>query len=67
MNTADFITVCLVFAVLPMVGGYLLGYRAGIKRGEAEGWLEHYDECVARDRARRRRNGQFKSAKGGAA
>lgn len=66
MNSADFLIVCVVFAVFPMVGGYILGWRAGFKKGEAEGWLEHYDECVSRDRARRQRNGQFKSTKGAA-
>ena len=61
MSTPDFLTVCLVFAVFPMIAGYIIGHRAGFKKGEATGWLEHYDECVSRDRARRQRNGQFKA------
>jgi hypothetical protein len=66
VNTSDFITVCIVFGVLPLVVGYVTGWRAAFKKGKAEGWLEHYDECVSRDRARRQRNGQFKTTKGAA-
>ena len=66
MSTSDFLIVCVVFAVFPMVGGYILGWRAGFKRGESEAWLDHYFAGVSRDRARRQPNGQFKSTKGAA-
>jgi len=36
-------------------------YEVGIRRGRAIGWIEHYESCVARDRSRRQRNGQFKA------
>ena len=62
MNDASNIIVTAVaFSVLPLIVGYIVGYRAGVKHGHAEGWLEHYSACVARDRARRQRNGQFKA------
>ena len=61
MSTPDFLTACLVFAVFPMIAGYIIGYRVGFKKGEAEAWLDHYFAGVARDRARRQSNGQFKA------
>jgi hypothetical protein len=61
MITTDFLIVCLVFAVFPMIAGYILGYRVGFKKGEAEAWLDHYFAGISRDRARRQRNGQFKA------
>lgn len=64
MNVTDFLIVLFAFGVLPLVGGYALGYRAGRKRGEADAWLDHYFAEVERNRARRQRNGQFKSTKG---
>ena len=39
----------------------IAAYELGIRRGRAIGWIEHYESCVARDRSRRQRNGQFKA------
>ena len=39
----------------------IAAYGVGIRRGRALGWIEHYESCVARDRSRRQRNGQFKA------
>ena len=64
MNVTDFLIVLFAFGVLPLVGGYALGYRAGRKRGEADAWLENYFGNVERDRARRESNGRFRSVKG---
>lgn len=66
MNVTDFLIVLFAFGVLPFVGGYALGYRAGIKRGKADAWIENYFANVERDRARRESNGRFRSMKGAA-
>lgn len=59
MNSQDVVVLCLwcLIVGVPLA----LGYRWGFRRGKALGWQEHYFECVARDRARRQRNGQFKA------
>jgi len=51
----------LTAAAFAWIAGWNVGYKKGRDRGIAEGWNEHREECVARDRARRQRNGQFKA------
>jgi hypothetical protein len=51
----------LLFLLLIALGSYLLGFRLGTRRGKAEGWMDAYFDSVAKDRARRHRNGQFKA------
>lgn len=57
--STPFLIGSLIFAAVYLVG-YFLGYRKAFRRGKAIGWQEHYFECVARNRARRQRNGQFR-------
>lgn len=59
MSASDVVVLCLwcLIVGVPLA----LGYRWGLRDGKALGWQEHYFECVARDRARRQRNGQFKA------
>jgi len=64
--STSFLLGSLIFALIYLLG-YLLGYRKAFYRGKAVGWQEHYFECVARNRARRQRNGQFRSLKNGGA
>lgn len=56
----DIIGVCIGVAFALCFASYMAGYRVGFKKGEAEAWLDHYFAGVARNRARRQRNGQFK-------
>jgi len=58
MNDA-FIFIASGIAALALAS--IAAYEVGIRRGRAIGWIEHYESCVARDRSRRQRNGQFKS------
>ena len=52
----------LLFAVA-VAAAVACAFEIGMRRGKALGWQEHYFECVARNRARRQRNGQFKSTR----
>jgi hypothetical protein len=51
----------LVFTWSAWSYGKDYGFKKGRDEGIAIGWNEHREECVARDRARRQRNGQFKA------
>lgn len=58
MNATELsLVVAIVVGLAGMAGGYAIGFR----RGQAVGWLDHYFKTVAEDRARRERNGRFKS------
>jgi hypothetical protein len=52
---------CILSAFAGAAAGWAAGFEKGRTRGIAEGWNEHREECVARDRARRQRNGQFRA------
>jgi len=55
-SVAFYIAAAAVVALSSFVAFYY-----GRKRGIALGWLEHYEQTVARDRARRDKRGQFKA------
>ena len=53
--------IIIVSGILALALASIAAYELGIRRGRAIGWIEHYESCVARDRSRRQRNGQFKA------
>lgn len=60
MSTRELLDVLLLLT-LGFIAGWLLGYRLGEKTGRAMGWLDHYFDQAAKDKARRDKLGQFKS------
>jgi hypothetical protein len=50
-------SLALIAGALAVILAYAIGYR----RGKAAGWCEHHFEDIAKDRARRELNGQFKA------
>lgn len=54
----DVLILLLVLAVLATMA---LCYVTGFRRGKAVGWCDKYFSDVAKDRARREKNGQFKA------
>lgn len=62
--------VIAIFATVTLaaLAGYSRGFSRGLRRGKALGWLEHYDETLRRDTARRaamcrNNDGTFKEVK----
>jgi hypothetical protein len=59
MSTLNLLQILCVGSVVVVTS--VVSYYEGMRRGKDAGWLEHHFSNIEKDRARRRRNGQFKA------